>query len=88
MRMAFGQGLDLGAAEAVREVAERSGSGDEVAAAISDPQVKAALRAATGEAVACGVFGVPTVRVGATLFWGDDRLEEAAALAAHATRRR
>ena len=89
MRMAFGQGLDLGAAEAVREVAERSGlDRDEVAAAISDPQVKAALRAATGEAVACGVFGVPTVRVGATLFWGDDRLEEAAALAAHATRRR
>jgi len=24
------------------------------------------------------VFGVPTVAVGAELFWGDDRLEEAA----------
>jgi 2-hydroxychromene-2-carboxylate isomerase len=83
MRMAFCEGLDLGRAEAVRAVAERSGLGaDEVAEAISDAEVKAALRAANDEAVARGVFGVPTVRVGATLFWGDDRLEEAAALAA------
>jgi 2-hydroxychromene-2-carboxylate isomerase len=48
---------------------------------ISDAEVRAALRAANDEAVACGVFGVPTVRVGTALFWGDDRLEEAAALA-------
>jgi 2-hydroxychromene-2-carboxylate isomerase len=26
-----------------------------------------------------GVFGVPTVAVGDELFWGDDRLDEAAA---------
>ena len=82
MQMAFREGLDLGEAEAVRAVAERSGlGGDEVAEAISDAEVKAALRAANDEAVARGVFGVPTVRVGATLLWGDDRLEEAAALA-------
>jgi 2-hydroxychromene-2-carboxylate isomerase len=30
------------------------------------------------------VFGVPTVQIGDELFWGDDRLEEAAAaLAPH-----
>jgi 2-hydroxychromene-2-carboxylate isomerase len=82
MRMAFGEGLDLGQAGVVRAVAERSGwAGEEIAEAIRDPEVKAALRAANDEAVALGVFGVPTVRVGATLFWGDDRLEEAAALA-------
>jgi 2-hydroxychromene-2-carboxylate isomerase len=36
------------------------------------------LRAATDEAIGYGVIGVPTVRVGDQLFWGDDRLEEAA----------
>ena len=40
--------------------------------------VKDALRAATDEAIAHGVIGVPTIRVGDRLFWGDDRLEEAA----------
>jgi len=84
MRMAFGEGLDLGQAGVVRAVAERSGlGGEEIAEAIRDPEVKAALRAANDEAVALGVFGVPSVRVGATLFWGDDRLEQAAALATH-----
>jgi hypothetical protein len=39
------------------------------------------VRAANDEAVAHGVFGVPTVSVGARLFWGDDRLEEAARVA-------
>lgn len=40
--------------------------------------VKDAARAATEEAIALGVEGVPTVAVGGELFWGDDRLEEAA----------
>lgn len=83
MRMAFLEGLDLAQANAVCAVADRSGlAGDEVAEAIVNPKVKSALRAAHDEAVALGVVGVPSVRVGNTLFWGDDRLEEAAALAA------
>jgi 2-hydroxychromene-2-carboxylate isomerase len=40
--------------------------------------VKDGLRAATEDALAHGVIGVPTIRVGEHLFWGDDRLEEAA----------
>jgi 2-hydroxychromene-2-carboxylate isomerase len=40
--------------------------------------VKDALRAATDDALGRGVIGVPTIRVGGELFWGDDRLEEAA----------
>jgi 2-hydroxychromene-2-carboxylate isomerase len=44
--------------------------------------VKDSLRAATQEALAAGVVGVPTVRVGNQLFWGDDRLEDAAAAVA------
>jgi 2-hydroxychromene-2-carboxylate isomerase len=40
--------------------------------------VKAQLRAATDEAIARGVTGVPSVAVGEQVFWGDDRLDEAA----------
>jgi 2-hydroxychromene-2-carboxylate isomerase len=46
---------------------------------IESRSVKDRLRAATDEAVARGVQGVPTVAVGDDLFWGDDRLEDAAA---------
>ena len=38
------------------------------------------LRAATDEAIRRGVTGVPTVAVGERLFWGDDRLEDAASM--------
>ena len=40
--------------------------------------VKDALRAATDDAAARGVIGVPTVVVGDQAYWGDDRLAEAA----------
>ena len=49
---------------------------------MGDPAVKIALREATEAAHARGLFGVPTVAVGDELFWGDDRLEDAAAYAA------
>jgi 2-hydroxychromene-2-carboxylate isomerase len=41
------------------------------------------LRAATKEAYERGVRGVPTVVVDDEVFWGDDRLEDAAARIAH-----
>ncbi len=47
--------------------------------AIETKSVKDRLRKATQEAIDRGVTGVPTVAVGDELFWGDDRLEEAAA---------
>ena len=46
--------------------------------AIESRSVKERLKAATAEAAERGVRGVPTVAVGEELFWGDDRLEEAA----------
>lgn len=52
--------------EAVREAAER-------------PELKERLRAATDAAIAAGVPGVPSVLVDGEAFWGDDRLEDAAA---------
>jgi 2-hydroxychromene-2-carboxylate isomerase len=49
-------------------------------AAVSEG-VKRRLIEATERAGELGVRGVPTVRVGTELFWGDDRLEEAVAAA-------
>ena len=52
-----------------------------IAKGVESRSVKDRLRAATDEAAARGVIGVPTVAVGDELFRGDDRLEEAAAAA-------
>jgi 2-hydroxychromene-2-carboxylate isomerase len=41
----------------------------------ADPQVKEALKAATQEAVARGVFGAPTFFVDGQMYWGQDRLD-------------
>jgi pyruvate dehydrogenase E1 component alpha subunit len=56
---------------------------------IETDSVKERLKAATQEAIDRGVWGVPTIAVGNRLFWGDDRLEDAAAaVAARAERRK
>ena len=52
-----------------------------LAKAVQTQSVKDALRRATDEAAARGVIGVPSVVVGETAYWGDDRLEEAAGVA-------
>ena len=78
-RRAFLNGCDLSRPEQVAAAAQAAGLDGEAALAASrDPAVKQALRDATEAAFARGVFGVPTVAVGDRLFWGDDRLEEAA----------
>lgn len=43
-----------------------------VEAAIGDPSVKSRLARNTADALAAGVFGVPTLAVDGNLFWGDD----------------
>jgi 2-hydroxychromene-2-carboxylate isomerase len=50
-----------------------------IRAGIERPQIKDRLREATDGALAAGVVGVPTVLVDGKPFWGDDRLEAAAA---------
>lgn len=47
--------------------------------AIRSPELKEQLRATTERAWQDGVRGVPTVRIGGQVFFGDDRLEAAAA---------
>ena len=72
--------------EAIIDVASSCGLIAEEARAAPDmPDIKQALRSATEDAIARGVIGVPTVEVGDQVFWGDDRLEDAAdAAQAHA----
>jgi len=46
-----------------------------IQALAADPEVKAALKATTEEAVARGVFGAPTSFVGDEMFFGQDRMD-------------
>ena len=79
-RAAFLEGADLGHVEAVAEVAAQAGLDPiEMRAAVEDQALKDQLRAATEQAWTDGVRGVPTLRIGDRLFFGDDQLETAAA---------
>jgi len=51
---------------------------DAMIAAVAHDAVKLALREATEAAWELGVQGVPTLEAGSRLYFGDDRLEEAA----------
>jgi len=53
---------------------------------IADPEVKAALRRNTDEAIERGVFGVPTLLIGDELFWGVDATAMAADYLAQGSR--
>jgi 2-hydroxychromene-2-carboxylate isomerase len=82
-RRLFADGIALTALEPVLDVADEAGVGREaVREGVQRPEIKRRLRAATDEAMAAGVTGVPTVLVGERVFWGDDQLEAAAALLA------
>ena len=82
-RQAFAAGRDLGdrdnvlLAAAAAEIHPRA-----LVAAAERDSLKSALREATDRAGDLGVRGVPAVVVNGNAFWGDDRLEEAAAAAA------
>jgi len=79
-RNAFQQGHDLSIPANVLQAARDAGlHPGEVQEAVQDPEIKLALRQATGAAHQLGVFGVPTLAAGGELFWGDDRLEDGAA---------
>lgn len=85
-RMMFAEGRHVADIDAVAEALARVGMDvDGLADRIQDPEIKQRLRDNTDGALAAGVTGVPTVAVGDELFWGDDRLEDAAAALAGAT---
>ena len=79
-RQAFAGGNDLGDVNYVLMAAAACElHPNAVLKGIESRTVKDALRAATDEAAERGVVGVPSVVVGNEVFWGDDRLGEAAA---------
>jgi 2-hydroxychromene-2-carboxylate isomerase len=81
-RQAFAAGRDLSEADnvllaaAASEIHPRALLG-----AVERDAIKLRLRRATDAAGDLGVVGVPSVVAGGAVFWGDDRLEDAAALA-------
>ena len=52
---------------------------DDIATATAEPAVKHALRTNTEQALADGLFGVPTIRIGDAMFWGNDATDMALA---------
>lgn len=62
-------GIDPGNPEIVSDLADSIGV---ELARITDPGVKSALKQQSDEAIARGVFGVPSLGIGDHLFWGAD----------------
>lgn len=82
MRLCFQQGRSVSELETVLDAAAEAGLDPRgVEQAIARQELKDELRRRNDEALALGVFGVPTVVVGDELFWGDDRLADAVAAA-------
>ena len=78
-RRAFRDGVDLSQIEELAGVATSLGlPGEELEESIALPEVKGFLREATERAWSQGVAGVPCIDVCGEIFFGDDRLEEAA----------
>jgi 2-hydroxychromene-2-carboxylate isomerase len=79
-RRAFREGADLSRLEELTEIAASVGlPAQQLPAAIEDQATKDALRNATDLAWSRGVAGVPCIEAGGEIFYGDDRLEAAAA---------
>lgn len=74
-RAVWVESRDVGDPETVAAVASAVGlRGPELVAAAQQPDAKAALRRQTDDAIAAGVFGVPSLRAGPEVFWGYDDL--------------
>ena len=70
------RGLDISSPAVLKGLAaECDLNGEALQAAATTPEIKAALIAATEQAAAIGVFGVPTFSYMGELFWGGDRID-------------
>jgi 2-hydroxychromene-2-carboxylate isomerase len=70
------RGADISDTDVLRRLADDEGfDGAGLLAQAATPAVKQALAAATDDAIAQGIFGVPTYRLDGELFWGGDRIE-------------
>ena len=72
-RAVWAHGIHVSEAEAVERVLGVSGlDGASLVALAQQPECKARLREQTDDALARGVFGVPTMELNGELFWGYD----------------
>jgi 2-hydroxychromene-2-carboxylate isomerase len=79
-RAEFAEGRALDDLEVLLSAAQACGlDPEDVRRGVQRQEIKDRLRVATDDAIARGLHGIPTVAVGDELFWGDDRLEQAAA---------
>jgi 2-hydroxychromene-2-carboxylate isomerase len=78
----FADDREIGEPAVIADILESLGADSAaiIAAAGMDAS-KAALRQRTADALARGIFGAPMFFVGDEMFWGNDRLEDALALA-------
>jgi 2-hydroxychromene-2-carboxylate isomerase len=73
----WGEGRDLGAPEAVADVAVGLGiERDDLLSAVADQRIKDRLKEQTQAAIERGVFGSPFIFIDGEPFWGADRLPQ------------
>jgi len=72
-RLVWGEGRDANDRQVLQQVADAAGRPD-APALIGEQEVKDRLRQATEEAVAAGVFGVPSLVIDGEVFWGVDAM--------------
>ena len=72
----WGQGVDIGQADTLVDIARQIGlDPDEFAASLDDPARQKILEDNWQEAQESGVIGVPTFVMGDQIFWGNDRID-------------
>jgi 2-hydroxychromene-2-carboxylate isomerase len=77
LRGMWEEGLDLSDPSVLSARLARAGlDGEALLARAQAPEIKAALAEATADAVARGVFGLPTFFVGEEMFFGKERLAQ------------
>lgn len=83
MELNFVHDEDINKAERLTPILTELGlPGAEILERAQTDSTKTRLREQTDEARRRGIFGAPTFFVGAEMFWGDDRLDDALLLAA------
>jgi 2-hydroxychromene-2-carboxylate isomerase len=81
-RANFAEDRDIGDAAEIRSILDSLGQqGVQLVEQAQAPENKLRLREQTRRAKVLGIFGAPNFVVGAELFWGNDRLEDALAWA-------
>lgn len=82
-RAAWATGEGITNPEVVQRIASEVGLSADAVARANEPEIKARIRADTDDAVARGMFGVPTMLVDDQMFWGCDSLPHLAHYLAH-----